>query len=663
MQNRRLVLGRAARALRLVSALLLVGSPRFLSAGENPQVDIYNAVRTNDISRLKKILDGGLTADVKDERGTTPLMYAGSIGSLNAVRLLLAAGADPNAKDGFGVSPLTYAVRDLAKVRLLLEAGARASGRSKQEQPTLLVAAANPGSIEIVRLLVANGADPKERGPFGRNALIVAADANDLEMVGFFLEKGLEVNATNRTDKLGHTALMAASGQTNADIVRLLLEKGADVNAATTADPENTGRRGRGPLALKGETALMLAAPYGSPELLRLMLRAGANVNARDGRGMTPLMLAVAAENQDPRVVKMLLDAGAERGVASIAGETAFDWACKYGNPAILKLLDANRSCERPKPAGGLSSADNLRSKVEASVAAVQRSATGFFNESGCVSCHHQSFSTVAVTTARKAGIRVDEAAATEQRKIVLTQFAGLRNRLLQRLDPGGGLDLTLWTLASLAADKYPPDQTTDAMVVYVMCRQLADGRWPRQEESRSPINDGDFARIALGVQAMRTYAPPALATEVKERIGRARSWLMAAHPKTTDDRAMLLLGLQSSGAEESKVRAAATALVALQRSDGGWAPNPNLESDAFATSEALSALYEAGVIQPREDIYQRGVRYLLGTRAEDGSWHVRSRAPKFQPYFESGFPYGHDQWISVAATAGAAAVLARALQ
>ena len=137
----------------------------------------------------------------------------------------------------------------------------------------------------------------------------------------------------------------------------------------------------------------------------------------------------------------------------------------------------------------------------------------------------------------------------------------------------------------------------------------------------------------------------------------------MAGHPKTTDDRAMLLPGLQSSGAEESKVRAAATALVALQRSDGGWAPNPNLESDAFATSEALSALYEAGVIQPHEDIYQHGVRYLLGTRDEDGSWHVRSRAPKFQPYFESGFPYGHDQWISVAATAGAAAVLARALQ
>jgi hypothetical protein len=268
----------------------------------------------------------------------------------------------------------------------------------------------------------------------------------------------------------------------------------------------------------------------------------------------------------------------------------------------------------------------------------------------------------MAVAAARQAGIRVDEAAAAEQRKAVITQFAGLRNRLVQRLDPGGGLDLTISTLSSLAADKYAPDPTTDAMVAYVMCRQLTDGRWPRQEESRPPINDGDFARIALGIQAMRVYAPPALKTEVDERIARSRRWLLAARPKTTDDRAMRLLALQGSGAEKEKVRAAAAALEGLQREDGGWAPNPDLDSDAYATSQVLCALYEAGVAQPREPLYQRGVRFLLGTRQEDGTWHVRSRAPKFQPYFESGFPYGHDQWISAAATARASIVLARTL-
>ena len=48
---------------------------------------------------------------------------------------------------------------------------------------------------------------------------------------------------------------------------------------------------------------------------------------------------------------------------------------------------------------------------------------------------------------------------------------------------------------------------------------------------------------------------------------------------------------------------------------------------------------------------YQRGVRFLSNTQNEDGSWYVRSRAVPLQPYFESDFPHGHDQWISACAT------------
>jgi len=60
--------------------------------------------------------------------------------------------------------------------------------------------------------------------------------------------------------------------------------------------------------------------------------------------------------------------------------------------------------------------------------------------------------------------------------------------------------------------------------------------------------------------------------------------------------------------------------------------------------------------------VFQKGVKYLLSTKAADGSWYVRSRAAKFQPYFESGFPYGHDQWISSMATGWAAAALTIAI-
>ena len=66
---------------------------------------------------------------------------------------------------------------------------------------------------------------------------------------------------------------------------------------------------------------------------------------------------------------------------------------------------------------------------------------------------------------------------------------------------------------------------------------------------------------------------------------------------------------------------------------------------------------HEAGV--PASDsVYRRGVNYLLRTQQEDGSWHVVSRAFSFQPYFQSGFPYGHDQWISQAGTAMASIAL-----
>jgi len=71
-----------------------------------------------------------------------------------------------------------------------------------------------------------------------------------------------------------------------------------------------------------------------------------------------------------------------------------------------------------------------------------------------------------------------------------------------------------------------------------------------------------------------------------------------------------------------------------------------------------LWALNEAGVMHPDA----KAVKFLLGTQATDGSWHVASRATKFQQYFESGFPYEHDQWISTMATGWAANALALSL-
>jgi N-acyl-D-amino-acid deacylase len=88
-----------------------------------------------------------------------------------------------------------------------------------------------------------------------------------------------------------------------------------------------------------------------------------------------------------------------------------------------------------------------------------------------------------------------------------------------------------------------------------------------------------------------------------------------------------------------------------LQRADGGWGQIPPLSSDAYATGQALVALRESAIAAPGDAPYRRGVRYLLDTQMEDGSWLVRTRSPSFQPYFDSDFPYGFDQFISAAAS------------
>ena len=631
------------------------------SAAQLPAQEFYTAIRNNDLPKLRT-LTSGKNPGTPDDRGRTPLMLAAYVGSIDAVKVLIEAGADVNAVDSSGSTPLMFGIRDVAKVRVLLDAGARANDKTRQNQTALLLAASTSGSIETVKLLVAKGADAKAVGASGRTGLIMAANQNDLAMAQFFLDQGVNVNAVDTTDKSGHTALMAAAAQCNTAMVKALIQKGADVNMATT---DAAGVR-NGPLAFKGRTALMMAAPYGSVELIRAFLDARANVNARDVAGMTPLMFAVASENQNAEVIKMLLAAGADPKLQmTTTGETALDWARKYGNPAIIKLLGGEAKVATAAKKADLLSIPNaadLRSSIQTSVALLQQSSKTAMTNGGCVSCHHQIMTGLALAAVREKAIPHDEAAATDQWKSLSTGLRARETGFVQRLDCCGGFDSMLYTLHALQSNKYPPDAITDAMVGYILARQFTDGRWPREEASRAPVQDGDFYRVALATSALRTYGPPSLKSEIDERMARTRQWLMATQPQSTDDAAMRLLGLKHTGAPQTNVQASAKSLLSLQRPDGGWGGNPNMESDAFATSEVLCALVDAGVITARDPLYQKGVQFLLGTRAKDGSWHVASRAPKFQPYFESGFPYGHDQWISAAATARSVVVLTRYL-
>ena len=131
----------------------------------------------------------------------------------------------------------------------------------------------------------------------------------------------------------------------------------------------------------------------------------------------------------------------------------------------------------------------------------------------------------------------------------------------------------------------------------------------------------------------------------------------------TTQERAFHLLGLKWARGEEAAIKKSAEGLAKKQRDDGGWSQLPTMGSDAYATGEALYALHLAGKMNITDDVYQRGMRYLLRTQAPDGSWHVKTRSFPVQPYFESGFPYGHDQWISAAGTSWASMALSLAVE
>jgi squalene cyclase len=193
------------------------------------------------------------------------------------------------------------------------------------------------------------------------------------------------------------------------------------------------------------------------------------------------------------------------------------------------------------------------------------------------------------------------------------------------------------------------------------MIKQLADGRWAIVAH-RPPIESSDIEVTAVSMRALQTYAPRTARAQAQAAIDRAAAWIAAAKPTSTEDRAYQLMGLMWSSSGKPPIEAAARALLAEQRADGGWAQIPTLSSDAYATGQALVALAESGTVAASDARFQKGVEFLLKTQVTDGSWFVRTRAIAIQPLFNADFPYGRHAFISAAATNWAARALTYAV-
>ena len=266
------------------------------------------------------------------------------------------------------------------------------------------------------------------------------------------------------------------------------------------------------------------------------------------------------------------------------------------------------------------------------------------------------------LAAARARGIAVGETAAREQMKVVAATLEGRREAALvgtEINDTAGNI------LMALAAANHPSDLATDAMAYFLRMRQQADGRWrPLVIDHRPPINSGDIEVTAVATRALRAYAPRPHRALYERAAERGTAWLRGATPRTTDERAFRLLGLVWGGIrqEDEKLRAAAKP---ARRAARRW----RLESVADARERRVCHRPDAGRAARgrRHCRHRRGVSTggAISPRqpGEDGSWYVQSRVLAFQPYFESDFPHGHDQWVSNAATNWAVMALAAAVQ
>ena len=620
--------------------------------------EVYRAIRANDLNRLTALISTRADANAADPTGETPLMSAAAAGSLDAIKFLVEKGADVNAQNAFGATALIWSATDLAKVRFLAEHGANVNAASKTGRTAAFIAAMSTPSSQIVRYLVSRGADLKARDAFGNTMLTAAAVGNDAETVRMVLEAGVDPNAVGAT-KI--TPLVFAAYNGNPAVTSLLLSKGANVNAAADMPIMFPGASPKsGPIALSAITPLLAGTGAGSLAVVRALLDAGANVNARDGRNMTALMAAVSTNHQNPAMIRLLLDHGADPAIQSSVGETAADWARKLGGPAGLEALKVSHrqpAASDTQPAA----TPNVRMAAERAMALLETSSQKFFESSGCVSCHHQNITDMAAAESRANGLKVNADAIVARMKM-LADGPPLP-LLLERMDIGVP-EIFAQILTALAALGHPPDAVTDKLVANIAATQAADGSWHAQNGGgdRPPAEEGFITRTALCIRALKVYGPQGRGPEMNERIARAQRFLTTAAPVTAEERNMKLLGLMWAGADAAALKPLAAAILSAQQADGGWRQIDSLASDAYATGQSLYALAKAGGVAASDPAYQRGVKFLLATQAETGAWRVASRSPKFQAYFNSGFPYAGDQWISAWATGWATMALAQAV-
>jgi ankyrin repeat protein len=572
-----------------------------------------------------------------DTGQSTLLHHAAGFGTLETMQWLIDSGAKVSATNRRQSTPLHWAMHDEAKVRLLLERGAPVNHKQAEGRTPLYLAAILGDGHATLRLLLKHGADPNIKTANGRTPLMFTATRGDTEAMRILLDAKAAVDAK---DSAGETALMVAASNGNPAAVKLLLDRGANARERTKRD----------------ETALGNAGTAGNADVVRLLLERGADVNQRNIRGYSPLMLAASSDTVPTGVVKQLLAKGADASCKDEYDETARELAAKRGLTEVTRLLGGAASA--PPVAAKVATPVrgerrySIPEAVERALAMTEKQSYNFVRVGGCNSCHSQDLPSAGAAFARSRGLKAPR------------EISQLPASMMP--SPERTMDLDFvgvgskgWELFDSGMNGVPKNAYTDAVVRIMKATQLPDGSWNSNESRRPPMGVGEFQVAALAIYSIKHYAPAGDEAACEKTVARAAAWLRQAKPVLTQDRAFHLLGLAWAGVRPDA--ASVKALAATQRTDGGWSQLAETESDAYATGQALYALATAGGMSTTDPVFLKGIEHLLRTQAVDGTWHVKTRAIWLQPYFESGFPYGKDQFISTAGTTWAAMALAAA--
>ena len=380
-------------SIELVKLLIDAGAA-VQAANDLGVTPLHLASANGNAATITLLLQKRANANAATAAGVTPLMEAARSGNVDAVRVLLANGADVNAHEtARGQTALMWAVSrqhpGIVKVLIENKADVRARTGTRQVMAMLdrgprravknsaqdarqyqmggssaLLFAAQNGSAESARLLLAAGANANDEAGDGKSALVTAAFAGHTEVGQLLLDAGADPN----TSGAGYTALHAAALRGDVALVKALLARGANPHATLTkgSPVRRFGSQWALSTPFTGGTPLAVASAYLEAGVMRALIDAGAKPDVRLANGMTPLLLAAGApmemearpsdlvrwnviDNDTPEIprspedavaaVKMLLDAGAAIMQTTDAGDTALHAAAAANEPATIELL------------------------------------------------------------------------------------------------------------------------------------------------------------------------------------------------------------------------------------------------------------------------------------------------------------------------------------